>query len=81
MTKLEKLKQEFLKGNFKKSISIASKFPRLGDEKDIIKLAQDCITNPSFYKQLGYDIEKIIDDAIYAIEKKYNIGGQNNEYI
>lgn len=73
MTKLETLKQEFLKGNFKKAISIASKFPRLGDEKDTIKIAQDCITNPSFYKQMGYDIEQIIDDAIFALGNKYNI--------
>lgn len=74
MTKLETLKQEFLRGNFKKAISIASKFPRLGAEKDIIKLAQDCINNPSFYKQLGYNIEEVIDDAISAIDNKYNIG-------
>jgi len=72
-TKLETLKEEFLKGNFEKVISIASKFQRLGSEKEAIKLAQGCITNPSFYKQLGYNIKKSIKDGISAIESKYQI--------
>jgi len=73
MTKLETLKEAFNKKDFKKAISIASKFSRLGEEKDAIKLAQDCITNPSFYKQLGYNIENKIKEGIDAISKKYKI--------
>ena len=72
-TKLETLKEEFLKGNFKKVISIASKFQRLGLEKEAIRLAQDCITNPSFYEQLGYNIEESIQEGINAIGNKYKI--------
>jgi len=73
MTKLETLKEAFNKKDFKKAISIASKFPRLGKEKDVIKTAQDCITNPNFYAQMGYNIEKSIQSGIDAISKKYKI--------
>lgn len=73
MTKLDKLKEAFKNKDFKKVISIASKFPRLGKEKDAVKLAQDCTINPLFYKQLGYNIEKSIQDGIDAIAKKYEI--------
>ena len=38
-TKLEALKEEFLKGNYEKAISIASKFQMLGKEKDAIIVA------------------------------------------
>jgi len=73
-TKLDKLKAEFLKGNYAKAISIASRFPRLGKEKDAIMLAQGCITNPSFYKQLGNDIEECISKGVKALQTKYEIG-------
>jgi len=73
MTKLDKLKEAFKNKDFNKAISIASKFPRLGEEKHAIKLAQDCITNPAFYKQLGYNIENKIKEGINAIAKKYEI--------
>ncbi len=73
MTKLDKIKEAFKSKDFNKAISIASKFPRLGKEKDAIKLAQDCIINPSFYRQLGYSIEDKIKEGIDAIAKKYEI--------
>ena len=73
MTKLDKLKEAFKNKDFKKAISIASKFPRLGKEKDAVKLAQDCIINPSFYRQIGYNIEDKIQEGINAIAKKYEI--------
>ena len=72
-TKLEILKEAFLSEDYIKAISIASKFPRLGNEKEAIKLAQDCITNPSFYKQLGCDIEQAIQDGIDTLRVKYEI--------
>ena len=72
-TKLETLKEEFLKGNYKKAISIASKFQMLGKEKDVIMLAQGCITNPSFYKQIGKDVDKCISIGIETLRVKYEI--------
>ena len=72
-TKLDTLKEAFIAKDYKKAISIASKFPRLGNEKDVIKLAQDCITNPSFYKQLGYSIDDSVKAGINALSIKYNL--------
>lgn len=50
-----------------------AKFPRLGKEKDDIRLAVDCINNPSFYKQLGKDIKYCIDNGLKAIDEKYKL--------
>lgn len=72
-TKLDLLKEAFLAGDYKKAISIASKFPRLGKEKDIIMLAQGCINNPSFYKSIGKDIDMAINNGIEALRVKYEI--------
>ena len=73
-TKLDTLKEAFLNKDYKKAISIASKFPRLGNEKEAIKLAQDCIMNPSFYKQLGYNIDDSVKAGINALSIKYSLG-------
>lgn len=72
-TKLGKLKEAYLSCNYKKAISIAAKFPSLGKEKDAIILAHGCITNPSFYKQMGKDIDKCINDGLEALRVKYEI--------
>lgn len=72
-TKLETLKEAYNAGDYRKALSIAAKFPRLGEEKDTIMLAQGCITNPSFYKQIGKDIDKCINEGIEALRVKYDI--------
>lgn len=72
-TKLDTLREAFLSGDYKKAISIASKFPRLGLEKDVIMTAQGCITSPSFYKQIGKDIDECINAGIEALRVKYEI--------
>ena len=72
-TKLELLKEQHAKGNFLTVIAIAKRFPRLGKYRDAILLAQGCISNPSFYEQLGYNIEETIQAGIKAIEEKYDI--------
>lgn len=72
-TKLEKLKKAYGSGDYKKALAIASKFPRLGNEKDAIVTAHECIVNPTFYKQLGYDIEARIGAGLYALVRKYDL--------
>lgn len=44
---------------------------RLGDERDAILRAKDSINNPSFYKQLGQNIEENIKAGKQALIKKY----------
>ncbi len=72
MTKLEQLKHQMNKGNWRKALSIAAKFPRLGDDKDTIALAHEAYEHPQFYKQLGHDIDALISNGIDALIKRYS---------
>lgn len=70
-TKISIAKRKFIEGKKIESLKMVSKFKRLGKEKDIIRLAVDCLNNESFYKQLGKDTDKCVEDGIEAIKNKY----------
>jgi hypothetical protein len=72
-TKLQTLKDAYNAGDYRKALSIAAKFPRLGEEKDLIVTAHECLTNPSFYKQMGYDTNKCVNNGIIALANKYDM--------
>jgi hypothetical protein len=73
MTKLEDVKYDWNNGDRITALKKVAKFPRLGKEKDAIKLAVDCINNPSFYRQIGKDIDACIDAGIDAVQTKYKL--------
>lgn len=73
MTKLEKLKEAFLRGDKIEALRIAAKFPNLGEEADVIRSAWDANQNNSFYKQIGKDPYAMIEAGFNAIAKKYSI--------
>lgn len=55
------------------ALKIASKFPRLGNEKVAIVRAYECIVHPQFYLSLGYNLDEQIDLGITALCKRYDI--------
>lgn len=55
--KIDILKKEMFSGNWRKALSIAAKFPRLGEHKDFIILAHEAYEHPDFYKSLGKNVE------------------------
>jgi hypothetical protein len=61
-TKRDSVKQALEQKDFKKAISIASKFS--GKDMNPVKDAQLALQNPSFYKQIGKNPEQIIEQAI-----------------
>lgn len=73
MTKLEKAYEAY-RGDKLAGLRLVAKFPNLGEERDAIKLAVDCLNNPSFYKQIGKDIKLCIERGVKAIEEKYKWG-------
>lgn len=73
MTKLEDVKYDWNNGDREIALKKVAKFPRLGKEKDAIKLAVDCINNPDFYRQIGKDIDGCIEAGLDAIASKYNL--------
>ena len=71
MTKLEQVKQAYATGNYKDALKIAAKFPQLGNERKAITLANECFSNPRFYKQVGVNIDQAIADGVKTLGAKY----------
>lgn len=74
-TKLAKLKAAAHKEDWKTALSIAAKFPRLGDDKIDIMRAHECLAGAeNFYRQLGYDPAALIQSGIATLKAKYKLG-------
>lgn len=71
MKKIDLLKNAMSSHDWKKALSIASKFPRLGEHKDEIIRAHEALVNPRFYSQLGFNIDEIIQNGIRALQERY----------
>ncbi len=67
-------------GEFKKALRIAKEF-RMGIAKadsDAMKRGYECMINPNFYAQIGYDPEKEIERGIETITRIYGkTGGES----
>ena len=59
-------------GEWKKAVSLAAKFPRLGDIRNEILDAQMAFTNPRFVEQVGKDVAACIDNGKSALIRKYS---------
>jgi len=70
-TKLAQLKAAMRAGDWALALRIAARFPRLGIHKPAIVRAHEAYTNPRFYKQLGYDVEKLEADGRRALIERY----------
>lgn len=58
-TKISILREHMSAGRWQQAISMASRFPRLGEHRNAILDAQGAYTNPRFLVQLGKDPEAI----------------------
>lgn len=73
-TKLQQLQDALRAGDSKLALGIARKFffGLSESEKAIIERAYDAnYTNPQFYKQIGYDAEKVLGIAITTLWLHY----------
>ena len=60
-------------GDYKKALSIAKGF-KMGFTKaqqNTMTRAHECMVHPGFYKQLGFDEAKVIQDGIDFIKQVY----------
>ncbi len=71
MKKIDLLKNAMSSQDWKKALSIASKFPRLGEHKNAIVRAHEALVNPRFYSQLGFNIDEVIQKGILALQERY----------
>jgi hypothetical protein len=72
-TKLSKLVAAANDGDWQRALSIAAKFPRLGDHKTPIVRGHEAYVNPGFYAQLGKDPEQLKNAGIEALKQRYHL--------
>ncbi len=72
-SKLSQLREKAEAGLWREAIAIAARFPQLGPQKDAILSAHGAYTNPSFYKQVGKDVEALKEAGKEALKQKYGI--------
>ena len=65
--KIDQLRDAMNANDWKKALSIAAKFPRLGNHKIEIIRAHEAITRPRFYEQIGMNPDEIINTGISAL--------------
>jgi hypothetical protein len=72
-TKLQTLKDAAATNNWKKAISIAAKFPRLGSIRNEVLDAHMAYTNPRFLTQVGKNVDECIEAGKLALIIAYSI--------
>lgn len=72
-SKIELLRELIRNNEIKKAVAFASKFQRLGKNRDVILRANTAYNNPRFLMQLGYDVEICKQLGVNAIISTYCI--------
>jgi hypothetical protein len=76
--KIDLLKAAALSGDWRRALSIAAKFARLGAHKERITRAHNAFENGEFYKQIGKDPAALITDGIEALQERYDLWQPKN---
>lgn len=70
-SKLSIVKDHMAAGNWQKAISVAAKFPDLGQQRNAILDAHLAYTSPDFCRQIKKDPAALIAGGIEAIKARY----------
>lgn len=71
--KSEMVRELVAAGEYRKALSIAKGF-KIGftkEEQSKMTRAHECIAHPGFYRQLGIDEEKAIEEGIEIVKRAY----------
>ena len=72
-TKLSLLRAAATKGDWPRALSIAAKFPQLGEHKEAISRAHNAIQSAAFYRAIGQDPEALVALGIAALQDRYQL--------
>jgi len=53
------------------ALKLAARFPRLGPQESDIRKAANAINNPTFYRQIGQDVELLKLAGIAALKTRF----------
>lgn len=71
-SKLAPVREAMARGDWDTAIRLAAKFPTLGVHSAAIRRASDALNNPSFYEQLGCNIDTLRHDAIESLKERFS---------
>ena len=72
--KIETLRRHMAAGNWEAAITLAAKWPRLGQHRQAITRAASAILRPAFYRQLGQDPNALVEAGKAALIERYQSG-------
>ena len=59
-------------GDWYGALSMAAKFPRLGEHDEPIRLGWSAASNPGFYRQIRKDPDALVAKGIQALRERYS---------
>lgn len=71
--KTDMVKEAVKAGEWKKALNIAKDF-RIGiskEQREVMVRAYECMVHPNFYKQIGVDIPKAIEEGVGMVRNLY----------
>lgn len=71
-TELALIRKAMGDGDWDTALRIAGKFRRLGEHSGAIKRAAQALSNPSFFKELGFDLEDVKAKGIQALKERFS---------
>jgi hypothetical protein len=71
MNKIAQVQQAMAAGDWPRAFSIASKFARLGRQRDAIMRAQAARLSPGLYEQMGHDPAAVIEAGKAAMRERF----------
>ena len=72
MAKIHELRSMMESGDWHGALRMASRFPRLGDHDEQIRLGWSALTNAGFYRQIGKDPDALVQAGIRALMERYS---------
>ena len=72
-TKVDMVKSSIQSGDYKKALSIVKGFKmRITKEQHNVMLrAYECMVHPAFYKSIGIDLNKAIEEGVMVLKSIY----------
>lgn len=71
ITKADQVRELLRQEKWTEAFRICSRFQDLGEHRDDIKRGHECITNARFYRQLGKDVDALIEQGKVAMISRY----------
>jgi hypothetical protein len=67
--KIDLLRAAMAAGDWRQALSIANRFPRLGEHKATITRAHNALQSPELYRQMGQDPVRLVAAGIVALRE------------